>query len=265
MPLFAAAVAAAGPEEPQPPRAPASVPGAEQTAGQPESAPQGETEPGHLAHLRRLNHEDFKERKAAQAALLEWGKGNTEEGIETLYDVFRTTEDPEVRVRSREVLRRLVIINQPLEGPGYLGVRMEDAQVKDAEGEFQPAVRITEVREGTAAETAKLKPDDLVVGVDEAVFNELRPIIGFAEYIKNKSAGDEITLHIRRGEETLHLKARLQRRPPQLDRLTQWGTAPLVLPTQAELDESYFRDWLDARAAAERKAAKGGKGPAPAR
>ena len=217
------------------------------------------------AHLRRLNHEDYRERKAAQKSLLEWGKRDLTKGIETLYGVYQTTDDPEVRLRSREVLKRLVIIKQPFEGAGYLGIKMENAQVKDADGELQPAVRVTEVREGTAAEVAKLQVDDLVTGVDHLVFDGLAlPITSFGDYIRSKKPGDEITLHVRRGAESLTMKPSLRRRSPLLDRFTQWGTTQFDLPKQSDLDEADFHDWLRTRAAAERDAARGQKRPAPA-
>ncbi len=226
-------------------------------------APEVELDP--RAAIRLLNHEEFKQRKAAQDSLLKWGAGELDKGIEFLYEVYRRSDDPEVRLRSREVLKRLVIIKQPFDGEGYLGIQMDtrQVQVKLEDGELHPAVRITQVREGTAAEVAKLQANDLITGVDRVVFNDPAPNRVLADYIKSKKPGDIITLHVRRGEEALDLKASLRRRSPLLNQLTQWGTQ-LQLPAQAELDESDFQDWLRTRVTREGKAGKGPKPPNPA-
>ena len=106
------------------------------------------------AILVELAHEDFKHRLSAQESLLKWGMKDLSGSIEMLYGVYRGAEDPEVRFRSRQVLKRLVIVQQPFDGDGYLGIQMEDAHWKDPRGQLQPVVRITVVREGTAAEVA---------------------------------------------------------------------------------------------------------------
>ena len=198
--------------------------------------------------IKRLGNEKYKVRTTAQDALLKWGNRNLDEGIEALYEVYRTSDDPEVRLRSRQVLRRLVIVKQPFDGQGYLGIQMDTHRVMDANGELQPAVLITMVREGTAAEVAKLQANDLITGVDDVVFNDLLPTRMFSDYIKSKRPGDEIVLHVRRGEQSLDLTASLRRRSPLLDQVTQWGTQ-LELPPQEQLDEADFQDWLRTREA----------------
>ena len=199
-----------------------------------------------------LAHEKFKERHAAQKALMAWGRKDLGGSIESLYRLYRKAENPEVRLRSREVLKALVIIQQPLPGQGYLGIQMDTARWKDGEGVIQPAVLITDVREGTAAAVAKLKADDLIIGVDQVVFDDLAPTRRFADYIRSKKPGDEITLKVRRGMERLELIASLRRRPAALDEINQWGLLP-VLPQESKMDEDYFQEWLRERTAKERK------------
>lgn len=208
--------------------------------------------------LGALSNDKYRERLSAQESLLEWGMKDLDGSIDLLYGVYRRADDPEVRLRSREVLKRLVIVKQPFEGDGYLGIQMEPAQWKNPQGQLQPVVRITVVREGTAAEVAKLKMDDLVTGVDQVVFDDLAPTQMFADYIKSKKPGDVIALHLQRGEAALTLKATLRRRSPLLNQLNQWGTQ-LILPDQAELDEGDFQDWLKMRGAAESGQSKGKK------
>ena len=202
-----------------------------------------------------LGHEEFRERHAAQKSLLAWGKKDLEGSIESLYRLYGTTENPEVRLRSREVLKALVILRQPLPGQGYLGIQMDTARWKDDRGVMRPAVLITDVRKGTAADLATLKADDLITGIDQVIFDDLAPTRMLADYIRSKKPGDEITIKIRRGKEHLELTASLRRRPTALDEINQWGGLP-VLPRETEMDEDYFQEWLQKRRAEEAKKPK---------
>ena len=193
--------------------------------------------------IEALGHEDFKVRHAGQRELLAWGKKDLQGSIKALYGIYREADNPEVRLRSREVLKALVILKQPLPGQGYLGIQMEASRWKDEEGVMRPAVLITEVRKGTAADLAQLKPDDLITGLDEVRFDDLAPTSRLADYIKSKGPGDKITLKVKRGKEHLELTASLRRRPAALDEIVQWGVLP-VLPQETEMDEDYFQEWL---------------------
>ena len=225
---------------------------------------QGQGAPGPVGVLREvppgvvasLGDEKFKTRRTAQGQLLEWGKKDLEGSVASLYQFYRKAENPEVRLRSREVLKALVILQQPLPGQGYLGIQMDTARWKNEQGIMQPAVLITDVREGTAAAIAKLREGDLIVGVDAVVFNDLAPTRLFADYIKSKKPGDEIRLKVRRGMEAVELTASLRRRPAALDEINQWGLFP-VLPDESEMDENYFQEWLREQRLREGKEKKG--------
>ena len=163
--------------------------------------------------IESLGHEDFKKRHAGQRELLMWGKEDLQGSIKVLYRIYREADNPEVRLRSREVLKALVILKQPLPGQGYLGIQMDTARWKDEEGMMRPAVLITEVRKGTAADLAKLKADDLITGLDDVQFDDLAPTRRLADYIKSKGPGDKIVLKVKRGKDHLELTASLRRRP----------------------------------------------------
>ncbi|GEM_PF-1251349 len=200
--------------------------------------------------LLRLGHEDFQIRREAQEALLAWGREDLEAGIERIHEVFRRTEDPEIRLRAREVLKRLVIEKQPWGGQGYLGIQMQAAQVKGEKGKLRPAILVTEVREGTAAEEAGIRVGDMILAVDELTFQGVDARLPFGDYIKSRKPGDLVVLSIRRNEEDLKVRSGLRRRSPMLDRITPWG-GQLQLPEQSELDEADFREWLGRQEAAE--------------
>lgn len=241
------------PEEAGPEGQPKEVAGKDGAKAQPQKESSPQIPEGLLA---TLGHEEFKRRLGAQNSLRQWGEKDLDGRIESIYRVYRSAENPEVRLRTRDVLKALVIVQQPFKGAGYLGIQMAPAQWKNEKGILQPVVRVTMVRVGTAAEIAKMKADDLVLGVDQVVFDDLAPTRMFADYIKSKSPGDVITLQVRRGDEKLELKASLRRRSPMLDELPLWGPMP-VLPEQSELDENDFQDWLRTRAMAEKLRKKG--------
>lgn len=198
-------------------------------------------------HVSRLSSEQFKERRTAQEELLAWGRQNPGEGIEALYRLYKASDDPEVQLRSRDVLRRLVIEQQPFTGEGYLGIQMDTKPVQAQNGDLQLGVLVTMVREGTAAEAAKLEEGDVIVGVDDLILDNLAPTQTFGDYVRKAGAGNQVTLHVRRGKETLKLPATLRRRSPLLDRVMPFNGLLPELPPQEEMDELDFQEWLQER------------------
>jgi serine protease Do len=85
-------------------------------------------------------------------------------------------------------------------GDAYLGVEL-DSDAEDC--------KIGKVRAGTAAEKAGLKADDIITRFDGFKIEkaeDLRP------RVEKKRPGDEVAIEVRRGEETLTLKAKLGQR-----------------------------------------------------
>lgn len=202
--------------------------------------------------LEKLSDESYKVRKGAQDRLVEWGKGDLDYALEVMFETFRSAHDPERRLRSRQVLKRLVILKQPFEGEGYLGIRMSTRSYPDRDGELQPAVLVTEVRSGTPAFESGLKIGDLIAGIDELWFDDLAPTSMLANYITAKNPGDEITLKVFRQGEFLQTTARLRRRSKEIDRaFNQFPGENPRIPDQAVLDEADFEEWLKGRIAKE--------------
>ena len=107
--------------------------------------------------MKKLAHPEFKTRKETQQKLVEWGKENIDPAIERFYQAYEGNDDPEIRSRSRSILRELVIFKQAGEGKGYLGIRMQEDELMTEDGKLRPVVRITETMEGTPAKKAGLK------------------------------------------------------------------------------------------------------------
>lgn len=200
--------------------------------------------------VKQLGHDRYGKRIEAQEELVARGMEDLERGIGALYAVYRSADDPEIRLRARQALKRLVIERQPWDGEGYLGIRMEVGRVRGEDGVIRPAVLITEVVAGTGAEAAKLKAGDQILAVDHVVFNNLVPTLMFSEYVRSKKPGDVVILKIRRGQEAMELEARLRKRSPLLNQF-QFRED---MPDQNATDEADFNEWLKTRIREEKRA-----------
>jgi S1-C subfamily serine protease len=72
-----------------------------------------------------------------------------------------------------------------------------------------PGVRISRVMPGSAAEEAHLEDGDVITRIDE---HEIADLKAYSEILKKYSPGDEITVHLVRGEENLSVRATLRAR-----------------------------------------------------
>lgn len=199
--------------------------------------------------MRRLGDAEFKVRVAAQSELSEWGKENLEEGIRTFYRAYRTSEDPEIRLRSRDLLKELVLIDQEGEGKGYIGIMMEEDRIllPGGGGELRSVVRVKTVLEGTPAEKARLRVGDLVTGIDDLDLRALGAMTRFGEYVQSKSPKTSVTLHLLRDGKEMDLDVELMKRPPIAERNWLLFGDQVRPPSIEEGAEKQFRDWLKKR------------------
>lgn len=108
-----------------------------------------------------------------------------------------------VSVPTRDVVAKgLPIAASDLSKIGYLGVALEPA---DGHG-----VRVTQVMPGTAAAKAGLEVHDIILNVAGA---RVRDPEQFQMQMAKRRPGDEITLHVQRGDARFDLDATLQKRP----------------------------------------------------
>lgn len=197
---------------------------------------------------------EFKTRKRAQELLMEWGRNNLEAGIKKFYQTYQNSDDPEVRARSREVLRELVIFKQSGEGEGYLGIRMQAEELMLDGGELRPVVRITSVMPGTPAAKFELRPNDLIVGIDEVEVGGQDSLTAFGAYVQSRKPRTDVTLHLLRKGQPQDVVVNLMRRPPDLEQRTfLWGGQEYVPPAQEEVEEQEFKKWLDGQRKLERQ------------
>ena len=208
------------------------------------------------AAIARRGKPDFKQRVAAQSELRDWGKEHLKEGIASFYGAYRTNDDPEVRARCRDLLKELVIVSQSGEGKGYIGIMMMEDRILLA-GEVRGVVRVTAVLEGTPAEKAKMKVGDLVTGIDELDLKEDGATLRFGAYAQTKSPQMKVTLHLLRGGKKMDLEMELMRRPPINEQnFLRWGEQ-LRPPSQKDVEEEEFKEWLKKRLVEENEKNKG--------
>lgn len=195
---------------------------------------------------------EFKNRNAAQEQLLAWGRKNVESGIERFYEAYRRHEDPEVRARSRDLLKTLVAGRLSRDGEGYIGIMMREDDVPGQGGGFRKAIRITTVMENTPAEKAKLQVGDLVMGIDELELALEGSINTFGNYVRTKKPGNKVTLHVQRNDKALDVVVELMKRPPIPQPQLQFLGEGLIIPSEEETEEQEFREWLEDRLAEEK-------------
>ncbi|NNC90256.1 MAG: PDZ domain-containing protein [Akkermansiaceae bacterium] len=197
--------------------------------------------------IRELGDEEFKKRTAAQEQLLAWGRENIEDGIERFYKVYRTHDDPEVRVRSRELLKELVVEKSAVDGEGYIGIMMREDAVPRPGGGIRRAVRVTAVIDDTPAQKAKLREGDLVLGIDDRDLAAEGSMEAFGAYVRSKKPADKVTLHVQRINQKLDIEVELMRRPNLPQNNLQLFGGELRMPPVEEQEESAFQAWLRKR------------------
>lgn len=78
-------------------------------------------------------------------------------------------------------------------------------------GDHTDGVHLSGVRPGSPAEKAGVRGGDVIVRFDGLGITNLTD---FTEVLRSKAPGDEVVVAVRRGEETLEFKAKLERRDP---------------------------------------------------
>ncbi len=101
----------------------------------------------------------------------------------------------------RDVQERVMVFESEQGSPrAFLGIYFDAAQ---ADG---PAVRVTEVIEGTGAEAAGLREGDLILGMDGQRFSEEE---GIRLALAGRSPGETVALHVEREGQPMELRATL--------------------------------------------------------
>jgi hypothetical protein len=213
-----------------------------------------------------LASEDFKQRAAAQRDLSQWALGRPDLGQDWLMREFTAAEEPEIRLRLREVLKTVVIAEHQKTGPGYVGITMQDVQasVPGEEG-LRGGVAVTRVVPDTPASRAGLRAGDVIVALDQLRWNGDTAMTAFAEAIKRYKPGEVVQLEILREGELKKIPVTLAPRPMGLPESNLIPGVPFRVMPMGEAEykaqdermkaldkaekEAYFQSWLDQRRA----------------
>lgn len=163
-----------------------------------------------------LASEAFKQRTKAQMDLSRWALEQPDVSQEWLFRELEATEDPEVRIRLREVMKEVVVAEHQKDGPGYVGISMLDVEVMvpgDDGAEARAGVSISRVQADTPASRAGLLAGDVVVSVDQLKWTNGPATPGFQAAIMKHKPGDKVELGILRGAELKKVEVTLAARP----------------------------------------------------
>ncbi len=196
----------------------------------------------------RLKSEEFRKREEAQTELLEWGRRQPKMAMAELYQQSRVAQDPEVRERCLAILRELVNDEYLRDGEGFIGIRMENAEVAVPDDpEPRVGIRVVQVEPGSAAEHAGLLENDLIVGLDGNLWRDGSAAQPFSERIRGMKPKSKITLKILRNGALMELRVTLGRRPLHAGRLFPGNRAASLEAAELAAKDAYFRRWLEER------------------
>jgi serine protease Do len=94
-------------------------------------------------------------------------------------------------------------IKEPDPGSGYLGIRLADF--------MDGGAKVGMVEPNTPAAKAKIKPDDIIVLVDDKKVRDAKSLV---EMLSKRKAEEKVVLTILRGDEEIELTVTLGKRPP---------------------------------------------------
>jgi len=192
--------------------------------------------------LRGIASDDFAEREASQAKLLEWAEKNPKVAASALLKRSESDEDPEVRKRCERILRALGEADYLSEGQGYIGILMQE-EILEAGGENDApmGIRVLDVMPGTPAEKAGLRAGDLIVALDGSGWKGIGAVTEFGEDISAKKPLVEVKLSVRRGAgEPMDIPVKLGKRPVA-DLRAAGGD---LREFEERAKERHFKKWL---------------------
>lgn len=206
--------------------------------------------------LKGLQSENFADRERAQTELLAWTRQQAEASMEALYQQSRTAGEPEVRERCLSVLRELVSDDYQRNGVGFLGIRMNpNTEMINLPDEAKPrfAIRVLQVEPATPAHKSGMVAGDLLLGVNDTLWQQEHTSAFVMEKIKSFKAGTRVSIKLCRDGKIIDLPVVLARRPAAADLLQfQFGMGQQAGPEAAAAveraaREEHFQRWLAER------------------
>ena len=204
--------------------------------------------------LEQLGADAYPDRVQAEIELREWALNEGAEAEKSLYSLYKSTKNPEIRRRSLSVLREVVIQALTDQRPGFVGIGMGSVKLPPELAEGGYGIEVQAVNPGTPAEKADLRVTDVIMKLDGEGWNQPEAQHDFANRIGAKRGGDKVKLEVLRGGEILKIELLLASRPWSAGTYNQTlqlrGVNPFLVPGRFPLDEKSaeeqaFKDWLE--------------------
>lgn len=198
--------------------------------------------------LEGLTSDVFSVREKSQVSLLEWAREMPESRAGILLGLSKD-EDPEIRKRAAENLRRLSDEDYLSDGQGYLGIMMAEEMLNAGpDGKPGAGIRISMVMRDSPADSSGLKVGDLVVALDGKAWDEPGALDAFMKTVAGKKPLMDVVLTVRRAApEPIEIRVKLGKRPVA-DLQSATGNIQM-LDKQAK--DQHFREWLKRHKAAQ--------------
>lgn len=210
--------------------------------------------------VERLNHVDYQQRVAAQAALLKWAMERPEKARESLHKMMLESPHPEQRLRSLDILRDLHAATYGKNGKGFIGITMGEveAEVPGRPG-LQPAIRVSVILRGHAAQKAGMQVGDCIVSLngkwlERAEGGQAQEFIGpgmtptldaFRAKVSDMKPGTVVKLGVLRQGKIEQLDVTLGRRPIAADNGTFSMNPEFAEQAEKAAMEEDFRRWME--------------------
>jgi len=156
----------------------------------------------------QLGSNNYKERIAAQKALIAASEKHTAALLKLAGESWKASEDPEVRFRLYEVMEQVVRAHIYDHPSGYLGITMiagESLHERKTIG----VIRAYEVKDDSPAAKAGLVPDDEIFEIEGKRFDKDVRTTALRHFLQTKRPGDEIELGILRDFKPKTIKVKL--------------------------------------------------------
>ncbi len=192
--------------------------------------------------IRELGSSDFVTREAADDALREIGLP----AIDQLAWTWQNTDDFEIRIRIQRIAERIFFWDRVVGENGFLGIQHRAYFPNAADPRVEPgkaAFEIQQVIPGTAAASAGLQANDLIVSLNGLKLDEGASPQDFAELIRHRKPGALLQVELYRGNRYIEINVKIGHRPLR----HYGGAASPELNRQMQAAVGEFPEWWTSR------------------